>query len=277
MDCETAVERLPWYLNRSLGSAERDAVRDHLERCPACRGELAATLEVARLHDTHPVAGSLVALAFGELDAAERDALERHLAQCEACRDDLALARASAALEAVAGDRRIAAFAGAPSARPGTGLGRWAAAAAVVALAVLGGWLLLSRQGAESERRALEGRLADLAAPRAGHPVVELLPEDLVLRADEPAAPPAAAALGDSPWATVLLSAADVPPDDTYRIELREDGRTLWRSGPTRPDDFGGFSLLLPSDRLRGPGRVLAVVEEGAAAGAEPLATYRLE
>lgn len=270
MDCETAIEWLPWYLNRSLGPAEGAAVRDHLERCPGCRGELGATLEVARLHATHPSAGSLAALAFGELDPAERGPVERHLEGCPACREELALAEASAALERVAGDPRVAPFAGAAGGARWPTARRWAAAAAVAALAVVAGWLLLPRQGPQGDR------LADLAVPRAGHPVVELLPEDLALRAGEPTAPSAAAAVGDSPWATILLSAAGVPPEGSYRIELREDGRTLWRSEPTRPDDFGGFSLLLPSDRLR-PSRLLAVVEEGAAAGAEPLATYRLE
>ncbi len=341
MNCDTVVASLPWYLNRSLPPEEREAMGKHLGRCPACREELTATLEVARLHTIHPATESLVALAFGELGEAERDPVERHVDHCASCQAELGLAEASADLEAAAEDSKVVPFPGTGSTRR-TIVGRWAAAAAVVAVAILGVWSFFVWQGPgeadrwalergrleerlgeleaqrelekararEAERElsearellrerapdldqgpgptasesdtettriaVLERRVRDLAAPRAGHPVLELLPEDLVLRTGDPGAP-VPRVPEDSPWVTVLLSAPGVPSDRTYRIELREDGRTLWRSEPTAPDELGGFSLLLPSTRLRAPGLRLVVLREGADPEAEPMVTYRLE
>lgn len=45
-DCHRTVLALPWLLNGSLEADERRAVREHLIRCPACRGELATTRTV---------------------------------------------------------------------------------------------------------------------------------------------------------------------------------------------------------------------------------------
>ncbi|CAL1240921.1 anti-sigma factor family protein [Candidatus Methylocalor cossyra] len=38
---------LPWYVNRSLDRGERERVRRHLQRCPACRGEVERLAEFA--------------------------------------------------------------------------------------------------------------------------------------------------------------------------------------------------------------------------------------
>lgn len=40
-------ELLPWYVNGTLESEERAAVEEHVERCPLCRSELAASEEMA--------------------------------------------------------------------------------------------------------------------------------------------------------------------------------------------------------------------------------------
>ncbi|HUO86568.1 MAG TPA: zf-HC2 domain-containing protein [Thermoanaerobaculia bacterium] len=44
---QEAWELLPWYVNGTLGSDERQAVEVHLDRCPLCRSELAASRELA--------------------------------------------------------------------------------------------------------------------------------------------------------------------------------------------------------------------------------------
>ena len=44
---QEAWELLPWYVNGTLESDERQAVEVHLERCPLCRSELAASRDLA--------------------------------------------------------------------------------------------------------------------------------------------------------------------------------------------------------------------------------------
>lgn len=334
MDCDAVIESLAWYLNRSLSPEERDAMGNHLARCPACREELAATLEVARLHATHPATETLVALAFGELSPPERRPVESHLGRCESCRSELELAAASASLGVVTEESKITPFPEPSSARRANAA-RWAAAAAAVAAAILGAWTFFAWQERheverwarergrleerlgelearrdleeartrEAERElgelrellpdpesappepdaeaariaALEGRIHEILAPRAGHPVLDLLPEGSVLRSGDPGGAPVSQVPRDSPWVTVFLVAPALPSDGLYRIELRHDGASLWRSEPIAPDELGGFSLLLPSSRLTPPGQTLVVLPEGAGPGSEPAATYRLD
>ena len=121
MRCDAVVERLPWYLNGSLDPEEHAAIREHLEGCPACRAELAATADAGRLFGVHPSTETLVALAFGDLGPEEEAAVERHLAHCEPCRAERVPAEASAAREAVADAVRSGRKALSPSARPGAG------------------------------------------------------------------------------------------------------------------------------------------------------------
>lgn len=122
---------------------------------------------------------------------------------------------------------------------------------------------------------ALERELRLLGAPRAGHPVVELVPDELRLRADR-AGGAAAVSPDGSPWVTLLLTGAPVAPDESYRIELRSGGETVWRSEATRPDRYGAFSLLLPAHRLDATDLSLVVLPGSDGAGEQPLATYRL-
>ncbi len=277
MACDDVIERLPWLANGTLAAEEEAAVRAHLEGCPSCRRELAATIEEGRLFGAHPATETLVAMAYGELDPAARRRVEGHLEGCEACRDELALAAAGAGLESVAPTPGVEAG---PRRPPRTTL--WALAASFAALALLGVALFLAwqtHQRAERwarERSRLELEVARLEAPRAGLPVLELLPDSVQLRGGG-AEPPAVGLPGDAPWVTVLLSAPGVPADGSYRIELRAGGETVWRSEPTAPDELGGFSVLLPTSRLRGGAHTLAVVAAAGPPGAAPLVTYRLD
>jgi len=226
MRCDAVIESLPWHLNGSLGPEESAAIREHLEHCPACRAELAATAKVGRLHLTHP-----------------------------------------SAEEAVSGTME------GPVSAPLRPARRWLAAAALVGALISagvagGGAVLLWQHVAPHAGR-------EPAGPRAGHPVIELLPEELAIRGDVPV-PPVPRLPADAKWATVLLSAPGVPLDGVYRVELRQGDATLWRSGPTAPDDLGTFSLLLPAKALRGKGRSFVVVSDDAPPGAKPVAIYRL-
>jgi anti-sigma factor RsiW len=116
MNCDDVSEFLPWLLNGTLESKERDEVRRHLATCERCRAALAETREAWTTFDQHLPAEALVALAYGEtpsgIDAA---VAERHLASCPQCAAELELARMSRRLEE---DDKVAVFPAAPTARP---------------------------------------------------------------------------------------------------------------------------------------------------------------
>ncbi|HEX2162476.1 MAG TPA: zf-HC2 domain-containing protein, partial [Thermoanaerobaculia bacterium] len=41
-------ELLPWYVNGTLAAAERQAVDEHLERCPLCQSEVTASRRLSQ-------------------------------------------------------------------------------------------------------------------------------------------------------------------------------------------------------------------------------------
>ena len=70
-------ELLPWYLNETLGDAERAAVEDHLARCTSCRQSLAEwrAIEDAAAAQPQPLASSAsLAMLLNRLDAMPRPA-----------------------------------------------------------------------------------------------------------------------------------------------------------------------------------------------------------
>lgn len=162
MNCNEAIELLPWLLNGTLEEGERQEVRGHLETCESCREALAGTREAWTIFSQHLPSETLVALAYGEAAAGTDPGLaERHLASCPECAAELELARTSRRLEE---DGKIAVFPGAKP-RPASGMGykTWRAAAlaaSVAGLLVVGGWFQSSQ-----EVRRLAEKPASAPAP----------------------------------------------------------------------------------------------------------------
>ena len=66
MNCDDAIEFLPWLLNGSLEAGEHDEVRAHLADCERCRAALNDTREAWTVFSQHLPGEALVALAYGE-------------------------------------------------------------------------------------------------------------------------------------------------------------------------------------------------------------------
>jgi hypothetical protein len=111
MNCDQAIEFLPWLLNDTLEAGERDEVRHHLATCERCSAALNDTREAWTIFDQHLPSDALVALAYGEAPQGIDSALaERHLAFCPQCYDELKLARRSRHLD----DDKVVTFPGPP-------------------------------------------------------------------------------------------------------------------------------------------------------------------
>ncbi len=270
MNCADAIDQLPFLMNGSLGAVAAAEVRAHLASCPSCRGEAEETARVGELFATaHPASGRLVALAFGDpLPAEERQAVDRHLAVCPRCREDLAAARESRDLPsfaAVAGSRRAAER---RRRMPGA---RWLAAAAVLALVLLGGAAVSMGQRVAR----LEKRVAELSRPRVNAAALEALPEDYAVRAAGASAAVTRVPDRDVPVTLILLS-EDARRFADYRLELLDaDGRPSWEATGLERQPGGEFTVLLPPGSLPA-GRatlVLSGLRDGAAV---PVARYDL-
>src|SRR3954454_11692273 len=100
MNCDQAIEFLPWLLNGTLEATESGEVRRHLATCERCRAALNDTRDAWTIFSQHLSSEALVALAHGEAPAGIDPALaERHLASCPECAAELELARTSRRLE----------------------------------------------------------------------------------------------------------------------------------------------------------------------------------
>jgi hypothetical protein len=167
MNCEKAIELLPWYLNGTLDESERREVRGHLAECEGCRQALEDTRLAWTIYDQHIPSEALVAMAWGESPAGyDPDALERHLGSCPECAAELELVRTSRRLEE---DDRIALFSR-PAARVTPARAPWRAAALAAGLAGMvaaGGWLWTAGQARDLERRLAETRTAPPAPATA--------------------------------------------------------------------------------------------------------------
>lgn len=196
MNCEQAIELLPWWLNGTLEAEERRAADEHLASCTSCREALDETRQAARTFGQHLPPEVLVARAYGEkLDGFDPALAERHLESCPQCAADLELARLSRRLE---DDDRIAVMPfAAPAADPSKAASRPAAsriwrssalAASLVGVLALSGWihsglrvrsleaLLAERSGAASPDSSAAAPAAPTGSPApAADPAAERL------------------------------------------------------------------------------------------------------
>jgi anti-sigma factor RsiW len=171
MNCDQAIEFLPWLLNGTLEATEIDEVRRHLATCERCRAALKDTWDAGTIFAQHIPSDALVALAYGETPAGVDPAVaERHLASCPECAAELELARTSRRLEE---DDRIVPFPG-PRPRPepvaDRGSRTWRAAALAAGLAGLvagAGWFHEFQQAGDLAERLAQKPAAETrpAAP----------------------------------------------------------------------------------------------------------------
>jgi hypothetical protein len=170
MNCDDAIELLPWLLNGTLESAERDEVRRHLATCERCRAALDETRQAWTTFDQHLPAEALISLAYGEPPAGVDAAVaERHLASCPQCAAELELARMSRRLEE---DEKIALFPAAlplnPAAAPKVDSLPWRAAAIAAGLTAIvasGGWFHELRQASSLAQRPTQAAIPPAPAP----------------------------------------------------------------------------------------------------------------
>jgi hypothetical protein len=308
MEHAEAEELLPWLLNGSLEAADRRAVEDHLAGCAVCREALAEAELAFAIHALHPTEAQLVDLAWERLGGEARDVVAAHARGCPACAEELALLRASRSVLEADEQRavgapsvpvRILAF-GAPARR------RWALAAAVAGVALLGalGWRLselasarvaierelaaaraegtrlrgaaaateLARGRVERELAGVRQELAGLRQPELNAPVIQLLPEELVLRGTPPGPPQLVERHGDNPRVTLILARpAGAPP--AQALELRDlDGELLWRGEGLVEQPAGDYTVTLPVSLLPAAGAEIRLLGKRG----QPAGRYRL-
>jgi hypothetical protein len=170
MNCETATELLPWYLNGTLDESERREVREHLAGCEACRQALEDTRLAWTIYDQHIPSEALVALAWGESpEGYDPEVLERHLRSCPDCAAELELVRTSRRLEE---DGDVALFVR-PDPKPSPAVtpparAPWRSAAMAAGLAgvvAASGWVWTAGQARDLEQQLAESRATVAPAP----------------------------------------------------------------------------------------------------------------
>jgi anti-sigma factor RsiW len=256
MNCQEAIERLPWWLNGSLEPAERREVSEHLKTCASCRAALGETRLAWEIFAQHIPTEALVAYAFdGPPEGIDPSRIERHLAGCPQCAAELEMARASRLLGehgevAVLAPRRPAAPAipaiPAPGARRERGWRAAALAAGLTALLAGGGWIASLEQSRHLAQQVAElqtGETRTAGAASVGTAVAELSPVG-VMRGQEPAAK--AIQLPKTGLATVTLypRPATIRSVRTYEI-LDAQGGVLAR-GTLAPSPLPFYALNLP-------------------------------
>jgi len=171
MNCQTAIEFLPWYLNGTLDEGEKQEVRGHLAGCEACRQALEETRLAWTIYNQHIPSEALVALAWGESpEGYDPEIMDRHLRSCPECAAELELVRTSRRLEE---DDRVALFPGAAARAVTRKPAAWRTAALAAGLAGLvaaSGWIWTAGQARDLERRLAEARPTPVTAPPVAVP-----------------------------------------------------------------------------------------------------------
>ena len=243
MDCQTVAEQLPWYLNETLDSRERQAVAAHLEACAACRQELEETSFARQVFSSHvPVAVLHEFALSGEVSGWDRALIEDHLGSCPDCDSELALIQKSYQSLDTAPPPRA-------SPMPSRALkGLLAAAALTIVFLGMGWrstWSELQTQRAGEPVSGQETR--SLTQPLADYRTLDLFPGELSLRSQGPVS--VVLEPGTRGIALTLHSRLEARPGP-YRLEISDrGGQELWRSNPVRQPD-GTFTLILPETFL---------------------------
>lgn len=224
MNCETAIELLPWYLNGTLDAQEQRDVREHLAGCERCRRALEETRLAWKIHDQHLPTEALVALAWGETpEGLDPGVVERHLQGCPQCSAELELVRTSRALEEEDGGR-VALFPPRRAEAPARSAGGWRSAALAAGLAGMvaaGGWLWSANRVETLEDRLAEAvKVSDPAPPAVATPPVP-----------EPAPPVA----GGAPDARVAEMEAEMERLRQQEEQMRQQLDRIAASLPAAP------------------------------------------
>lgn len=264
MTCNQAQELLPWLLNGSLETAERDEVRGHLATCEACRAALAATREAWEVFDQHIPSADLVSLAWGERPTGVDPALaEAHLADCPRCAAEIELARMSRRLEE---EGNVALFqAVKPKTVTGAAPRTWRAAAIAASLAAVvasSGWLYTAQQAGVAQVAQVSQAETGLSLPSQpqGADIVML---DAVVRGGAEGATARAGA-----YSTLLFPAPGATGQGTAEI-VDEAGKVVRRVSDLNPTQ-GSYALVLPPGALP-PGRYTVRLN-----GQDPVGSFRV-
>lgn len=258
MNCEDAIELLPWMLNGTLDAGEHSEVRRHLEACEPCRQALRDTRQAWTVFDQHLAAEALVALAYGEPPAGLDSALaERHLASCPQCAADLELARMSRRLDE---DDRIAVFPPRPAQTVERPYRVWRASALAAGLAgvvALSGWFQSSQQlqrvpelearnqQIQQEKRRLESQLAAVAQRE---PQINTWTDSVYQQETERGSQEREEIVIPSTVEATAMLVADLEISAPLRrIEIvDESGKTVWsRKGLRRHPETNDFTVTL--------------------------------
>jgi len=287
MDCDQAIERLPWLLNGSLAPAERRELEAHLAECERCRAALADTRTAGEIFAQHIPSADLVAFAADEPTAISSATLERHLESCPQCAAELEMARASRALVE---NEDVATM---PMRAPHGDRGRlrlWqgsALAASLVGLVAIGGWLSSAGQMAQLAARMEASRSVTreaktlAAAPGSGERLVtpnialaNLVPEgSAALRGSS--ATPAISQIPAGREATLTLEPSARDRATLHDITLLDaSGRELAHQGGLVKDVYGYFDLTL---RPLPPGGYTLQVSAAEGAERAPLDRFRFQ
>jgi anti-sigma factor RsiW len=254
MNCDDAIERLPWLLNGTLEEEEHRQVMDHLASCERCRSALAGSRDAWRIYTAHIPTEDLVAHAWGEPTATAPELLADHLEGCPQCSAELEMVRTSRQLEE---DDRVALFSprrpAAPDASPvrtAGSAGKWRAAALAASLAglvAIGGWFEnAGRLHTAQERLAARERetvAAPAPAPAAGGGSGILLSRFAPLQdfATRSSAPEQVVTL------PATLDLSNLNTFESYDLEIVDaGGQVRWKGGPLSPLDQG-ITLLAGS------------------------------
>ncbi|MEA2693783.1 MAG: putative zinc-finger [Acidobacteriota bacterium] len=262
MNCQEAIERLPWWLNGSLEPEERREVEAHLAECASCREALKETRLAWEVYAQHVPIAALVAYAADERpEGSDPSLFERHLEDCPQCAAELEMARASRLLSEhnevpLLVPRQTAV----PARRPSRERGWQAAAlaAGLTGLVAMGGWVgtvqQLHRSAAqlasvERETPRLRGGKAQAAPAAGGHSISAQLSADSVVRG-ETLSKPVAISLPKAGEATILLNhPADTPGEHAYKI-LDAQGRTLASGEGLQPSPLHSYLVTFDSKLL---------------------------